>query len=215
MRSCLSVAIIFLQFTHKGRKKWKIIKVFHKIIDKSTVITEVEAGTEPIVRKRKSITEPIINELSNYAMPMYQTQVLNTFLGMSYKESDIAKGGNNHLEIEKDDIVNNLKLKKNDVTAIINLQDLNNIKLDAKAKKTLCILLNMLSEKMPYKKYLSEETAIKYSKYTLSLNQYMKERGLTDRKSAKKQLEESLNLLLNINGNTTAEELLNFIILHK
>ena len=169
----------------------------HKIIDKSTVITEAEAGTEPTVRKRKSITEPIINELSNYAMPMYQTQVLNTFLGMSYKESDIAKGGNNHLEIEKDDIVNNLKLKKNDVTAIINLQDLNNIKLDAKAKKTLCILLNMLSEKMPYKKYLTEENAIKYSKYTLSLNQYMKERGLTDRTSAKKQLEESLNLLLN------------------
>ena len=35
MRSCLSVAIVFVKFTHKGRKKWKIIKIFHKIIDNS------------------------------------------------------------------------------------------------------------------------------------------------------------------------------------
>ena len=166
----------------------------HKILDKDTVIT----SAEPVKSNKRSIVEPTIKDITNYAMPLLQTDITNKLIGLHFKETDLKKP-NKYIDASRDIITNNLTLKQSNIKVDIDASDIKNLKLDTKVHKTLITLMHRLTSIMPYNKNLNVVDASKYMEFTMTLDEYMETRGLKDKKHARQQLKESLTILKKTN----------------
>lgn len=132
------------------------------------------------------------------SMPIYQTAAINSFIGFNYKQKDKKPTP------KKDNFFDantspTIELNKGKNIVQIELSKLvisKSVILDPRVHKTLVILLNKLTENIPFDvKITNIETAAKYASIDLSIRDYMSYRGLNDKANASKQLRESLEML--------------------
>lgn len=179
--------------------------ILGKIKDILGFDVEKELGLKPKTKKKgkskskadiKTITEnqPPITEITGYSMPLLQTDITNKIIGCHFKETDL-KRPNNFIKASRDSITNNVTLQRENIKMVIEASDIDNMRLDTKVHKTLIILMHELTKIMPYKKILDLQTAANYMEFTITLKDYMDDRGLKDRTTAREQLKSSLQIL--------------------
>lgn len=152
---------------------------------------EIDKNLQPI--PRKTPLSPF-----DLPMPIYQTAAINSFIGFNYKQKDKKPTP------KKDNFFDantspTIELNKGKNIVQIELSKLvisKSVILDPRVHKTLVILLNKLTENIPFDvKITNIETAAKYASIDLSIRDYMSYRGLNDKANASKQLRESLEML--------------------
>jgi hypothetical protein len=167
----------------------------------NAVISEIDNDNKDLKNDKKNsllngIT-PTIKDITNYSMPLLQTDITNKLIGLHYKESDLKKP-NDYIAYKKDIITNSVTLQRDNVTVEIDASDIENLKLDTKVHKTLITLMHKLTSNLPYKR-ISKADATNYMEFTLTLAEYMELRGMKEKKHARQQLKESLKILKRTN----------------
>lgn len=172
----------------------------HKIMQ-NAVISEIDNDNKDLKNNNKNpllnSSTPTIKDITNYSMPLLQTDITNKLIGLHYKESDLKKP-NDYIAYKKDVITNSVTLQRDNVTVEIDASDIENLKLDTKVHKTLITLMHKLTSNLPYKR-ISKADATKYMEFTLTLAEYMELRGMKEKKHARQQLKESLKILKRTN----------------